>query len=176
MVKRFPRPDARVIAGLMQLRDRELNMPDDSRVLLDVDELPRPWEPASCTSGTRAVIWIWLDEVATWINDQHLWSVSRPGIPECWPDHPHIIHDLAAVACARYYASLTLNPLALETWHRDTLPAFLSRLTERIGDSCQPGEHAPRPRHERDKMFARGRKQRNRRYGADAQSTAEANS
>lgn len=173
MVRPFPEPSPKVRSGLKQLRRHEQDLPSDSNVLDDVDELPRPWDPASCTPDLQSEIWLWLEAVASWINDQHLWSVTRQGIPECWPDHPHVIHDLAVVACARYYASLTANPSALETWHREILPGFLHRLADRLGDSCQPGEHAPPPRREREGAYARRRHQRDLRFGTHAQSVSE---
>jgi hypothetical protein len=115
----------------------------------------------------RSELWAWLDLVAMWVNEQHLWNVTRPGIPECWPAHPHLVHDLAVLACSRYYTSFAVTPAALEDWHRYGLPGFLERLRDRLGDGCQPSKHQPRPRRERDESHAstrvrRGRKQRYR--------------
>ena len=83
-----------------------------------------------------AQLWRWFDQVAVWINTQHLWNVSGPGVPECWSHHQHVVHDLAVVACARYYAALTASPNPLDEWHRYTLPLFLDRLRDRLGEGC----------------------------------------
>ena len=75
--------------------------PPESEVdLRALAQLPRPWDPATCTGRLREELWAWLDQVAIWINEQHLWNVARPGIPECWPAHPHLVHDLAVLACS----------------------------------------------------------------------------
>jgi hypothetical protein len=92
-----------------------------------------------------------------WINEEHSRTVSRPGIPECWPAHPHVAHDLAVLACSRYFTSCAVTPAALEDWHRSNLPAFLERLRGRLGDGCQPGKHMARPRTQRDEAHAEAR-------------------
>jgi hypothetical protein len=86
-----------------------------------------------------------MDEVVAWINEEHTWRTYRV-IPICWDLHPHVVHELATVACLRWEATYARTPAALEEWHRFTLPAFLSRIVDRIGDTgCPPGRHQPSP-------------------------------
>ena len=168
MVQPFPLPGPTIRTAMEQLQQATVEPPADEDELA---QMPRPWDPATCTGQMRSELWAWLELFAMWVNEQHLWNVTRPGIPECWPAHPHVVHDLAVLACSRYYTSFALTPAALEDWHRYGLPGFLERLRDRLGDACQPGRHQPRPRHERDKTHAstrlrRGRKQRYR-YDVD---------
>jgi hypothetical protein len=149
--------------------------PADEEALRELAQMPRPWDPGSCTGLMRSELWAWLDLVAMWLNEQHLWNVTRPGIPECWPAHPHLVHDLAVLACNRYYTSFAVTPAVLEDWHRYALPGFLERLRDRLGDGCQPGKHQPRPRRERDESHAATPKRRGRaqRYRDDVERAGE---
>ncbi len=149
----FPEPGATVLTAMAQLQLASENPPTDEDALAQLAALPRPWDPATCTGRLREELWTWLEQVAAWINTEHLWNVTRPGIPECWPAHPHLVHDLAAVGCSRYYTSYAVTPAALEDWHRNNLPAFLDRIRDRLDTGCQPGHHQPRPRLERDRSF-----------------------
>lgn len=167
MVRPFPEPGPSIRTTMEQLQQATIEPPADEDELRELAQMPRPWDPATCTSLIRTELWSWLDLVAMWVNEQHLWNVTRPGIPECWPAHPHLVHDLAVLACSRYYTSFAATPAALEDWHRYGLPAFLERLRDRLGDGCQPGKHQPRPRRERDESHASqpvrsGRKRRHR--------------
>ena len=72
----------------------------------------------TCAGLMRIELWAWLYVVAMWVDEQHLWNMTRPGIPECWPAHPHVVHDLAVLACSRYCTSFAVTPAALEDWHR----------------------------------------------------------
>lgn len=162
IVRPFPAPGPLVRVAIEQLHSAQMRV-SAGETMTDEDlrrltTLPRPWDPASCSGHLRRELWGWLDEVAIWVNDQHLWALNRPGIPECWPAHPHIAHDLAVLACLRFLAGIGLVPAQVEEWHRFTLPAFLERLRDRLGDGCQPGRHQPPPRRER-----------NDRHDADAQ-------
>ena len=69
----------------------------------------------------------------------------------CWPWHPHVVHDLAVLASTRYLARYAVSPAHLEDWHRVRLPAFLDRLSQRLGGACLSGHHAARPRDDRDR-------------------------
>ena len=167
MVRPFPEPGPTIRTAMEQLQQATVEPPADEEALRELAQMPRPWDPATCTGSMRTELWAWLDMVAMWVNEQHLWNVTRTGIPECWPAHPHLVHDLAVLACSRYYTSFAVTPAALEDWHRYGLPGFLERLRDRLGDGCQPGKHQPRPRNERDETHAsttvrRGRRQRYR--------------
>ncbi|MFJ2758774.1 hypothetical protein ACIO3S_24460 [Nocardioides sp. NPDC087217] len=150
MAEPFPSPAASIRSAMEALQAAAADPPKDEEALRRLVQMPRPWDPATCRGRTRREIWAWLDAVALWINTQHLWNVNRPGIPECWPAHPHLVHDLAVLACSRYYTSFAVTPDSLEDWHRYALAGFLERLRDRLGDGCQPGRHQPRPRRERD--------------------------
>ena len=154
MVRPFPVPGTILRTAMEQLRRAAMDPFATDEELRELAQLPRPWDPGTCTDMMRAELWTWLDLVAMWVNEQHLWNVTRPGIPECWPAHPHLVHDLAGLACTRHYASFAVTPAALEDWHRYGLPAFLERLRDRLGDGCQPTRHQPRPRNERDESHA----------------------
>ena len=52
---------------------------------------------------------------------------SRHTSPACWPEHPHLVHDLAVLADQRRRAGPAITSDALEDWHRYALPAFLDR-------------------------------------------------
>ena len=156
MVRPFPKPGPTIRAAMQQLQQAVVEPPAEDEVDL-LAQMPRPWDPATCTGQMRSELWAWLDLVAMWVNEQHLWNVTRPGIPECWPAHPHVVHDLAVLACSRYNTRYAVTPAALEDWHRYGLPNFLERLRDRLGDACQPGRHQPRPRHERDESHASSR-------------------
>lgn len=174
MVTPFPLPGRRLSAALDQLHLATLNPPESEEDLLQIANLPRPWDPGTCTGPVRQELWEWLDEVASWINEEHLWSVHKSGIPECWPDHPHIVHDLALLACNRLDAAYKVTPAALEEWTRYALPSFLDRLRDRAGDGCAPGRHQPAPRAERDRQFSsvRVRDGRLERFKDDVDRTA----
>jgi hypothetical protein len=171
MVQPFPEPGHAICTTMEQLQLAAATPPTSEAELLALAQLPRPWDPATCSGPVRAELWVWLDLVAAWVNEQQLWNVTRPGIPECWPAHPHLVHDLAVLACGRYYASFAVTPAALEDWHRYTLPSFLEQLRDRLGDGCQPQRHQPRPRGERDESYCapRARQFREQVFGADQQ-------
>jgi hypothetical protein len=175
MVRPFPEPGPTIRTAMEQLQMASIEPPADEEALRELAQMPRPWDPGSCTGLMRSELWAWLELVATWLNEQHLWNVARPGIPECWPAHPHLVHDLAVLACNRYYTSFAVTPAVLEDWHRYALPGFLERLRDRLGDGCQPGKHQPRPRRERDESHAATAKRRGRaqRYRDDVERADE---
>lgn len=176
IVRPFPEPGAALRAAMAQLQHANLDAPVDDQAVHGLTQMPRPWDPGSCTGRIRSELWTWLDQVAMWVNEQHLWNVTRPGIPECWPAHPHLVHDLAVLACSRYFTRFAVTPAALEDWHRHQLPGFLERLRDRLGDGCQPSKHQPRPRRERDESHAaeHNHRAREQRYTDDVNQTGGA--
>jgi hypothetical protein len=148
LVQPFPRPGPLVQDRLEKLLRAAVGIPVEQAE--NMLTLERPWDPGACTGALRRELWHWLDHVAFWINTQHLWNAVGPGVPECWTFHPHVVHDLAVIACARYIAARSSTPTAMDEWHRYTLPLFLDRLDRRLGEGCPPGRHAPRPRADRD--------------------------
>lgn len=136
----------------------------------DLDALPRPWEPASCPTHTRKALWQWIDEAASWINHEHGWAVART-IPGCWPQHPHLAHELAVLVVLRWQAHLSLTPDPLEEWHRWTLPTFHDRLRQQIGaNGCPPGKHQDWPSSSRQASFGECYSERLAVFDKDARS------
>lgn len=99
--------------------------------------LPRPWDPPTCLKPElRRELWAWLDEVVTWFNHEYVWDHNAGMIPACWPQHPHLVHEIAVLADQRRRASLDPTSSALEEWHRYSVPGFLERLKTRTKNSC----------------------------------------
>jgi hypothetical protein len=111
-----------------------------------------------------------VDEVVGWINEDYTWGVDRL-IPVCWLDHPHIVHELATVACLRWIAGVAAHPGLLEEWHRTALPQFLDRICLRIGPTgCPPGRHQPQPGAGRNRLYRTetAQQERRHRFGSEA--------
>ncbi len=170
IVAPFPRPSAVVETAMIELLLATAVPPSSEAERRAVADLPRPWDPAGCQGILRQDIWQWLDQVVAWVNEEHTWRPDRT-IPICWTQHPHIVHDLATVACLRHQAGRSAeSPTALDDWHRYALPMFLDRIVARIGDTgCPPGRHTDNPGASRASMYRNDeqRVRRQRRYLAD---------
>lgn len=106
---------------------------------------PRPWSWATLTSGQARELVGQLDRFADHhnatyvVNDKHL-------ILGCWPLHPGLAHELAALYGAwvtAFSGGLSSAELAL-AWHDRWLPGFHDRLPGWYGvgtDVCRPGQH-----------------------------------
>ena len=163
MATPFPAPSPLIVDALDQLRLAALSPPEDDKELRRLAMLPHPWDPAACPPELRCVIYTWLDDVVAWINEDHTWRVDRV-IPNCWPDHPHIVHELAVVACLRFEADYAITAAVLEEWHRYTLTMFLDRITVRVGATgCPPGKHQPHPGQSRNTIYRGANESRTRR-------------
>ena len=140
----FPRPGRLVEYAYRELSIAANGTPEQIEALGDTRGLPRPWDPPSCTHpNLRLELWAWLDDVVTWINHEHIWDTNG-FIPSCWPEHPHLVHDLAVLADQRRRAGMAHTSDALEDWHRHALPAFLERMTARLKSHCENGhQHWP---------------------------------
>ena len=111
--------------------------PREKEQIGDPALLARPWDPATCHHpALRAEIWAWLDAVVSWINHEYVWDHTVGMIPPCWPQHPHLVHEIAVLADGRRRASLDVTSNTLEEWHRYCLPAFFERLRGRIKNGC----------------------------------------
>ena len=150
---------------LVALAYRELGIaangpPDQAKKLGDPALLPPPWDPPSCTHpDLRLEVWVWLEDVVTWINHEYVWDTAA-FIPTCWPQHPHLVHDLAVLADQRRRAGRAQTSDALDDWHRYALPGFLDRMTARLKTHCEDG-HQPWPstsRHARHSSDAHRRR------------------
>lgn len=135
----FPKPPHEVRRALEQLRLAE----DAGLEPTGLPLLDRPWDPATCSPSVRQQLWPWLDDVAAWLNHTYAWQTSH-AIPSCWPTHPHLVQELAVLACLRITAA-ALTPHGLEEWHRYALPTFHARMSERLGTGCPPGRHTDWP-------------------------------
>ncbi len=140
----FPRPGRLVDHAYRELSISVNGTPEQIKALGDLRRLPRPWDPPTCTHpDLRLEVWVWLDDVVTWLNHDHIWDTDG-FIPSCWPEHPHLVHDLAVLADQRRRAGMAHTSDALEDWHRYALPAFLDRMRDRLKSHCENG-HQPWP-------------------------------
>ena len=140
----FPRPGRLLEHAYWELAIAANGTPEQVKALGDLRRLPRPWDPPTCTHpDLRLELWVWLDDVVTWVNHEYVWD-TEAFIPSCWPEHPHLVHDLAVLADQRRRAGTANTSDALEDWHRYALPAFLDRMTARLKSHCESG-HQPWP-------------------------------
>ena len=141
----FPLP-TKVLASAFA--DLQIARSDDERAkqaLGPLSALARPWDPSTCPPSLRAELWTWLDRVVRWINHEYTWQPDRV-LASCWPAHPHIVHELAVLACLRLAAGHALTADAMEDWHRYALPSFFDRMISRLGGApCQPRLHRSWP-------------------------------
>jgi hypothetical protein len=56
--------------------------------------------------------------------------------PPCWPQHPHLVHEIAVLADQRRRAGLAPTSDALDEWHRYSLPSFTERMKTRLRNHC----------------------------------------
>lgn len=150
---RFPMPSGLIQCALDELRIAAAAKGESDDEIVRVATLPRPWDPPTCSVELRRSIYEWLDAVVGWINEEHTWRTERV-VPICWDQHPHIVHELAPVAFLRLDAGLARRADGLEQWHRVTLPDFLKRVSDRIGETgCAPGKHQPSPGQGRNAIY-----------------------
>lgn len=151
MVRPFPRPGQRVHLAYRELHLAVNGTVEQKEAIGPANQLPRPWDPATCEDPElRDQLWAWFDEVVLWLNHEHTWDLLGT-IPTCWPQHPHLIHEVAVLADQRRRAALALNSDPLEDWHRYTLPAFTERMRGRLKNHCEEGHQSwpGRSRHTR---------------------------
>jgi hypothetical protein len=153
LARTFPLPNPDVGFHLSELQRLAAIEAPTELELRRLAALARPWDPPNCPPELRRHVYSWLDEVVAWINEDHTWRVDRV-VPACWPQHPHIVHELATVACLRWSAGCTASATPLEEWHRVTLPLFLERIAQRVGpNACPPGRHQPHPGAGRSQLY-----------------------
>jgi hypothetical protein len=145
IVRDFPAPTKLLASAFAQLQIARSDDEEAKKALGALSELARPWDPASCPPLLRKELWVWLDGVVGWLNHEYTWQADRV-IPSCWPAHPHIVHEIAVLACLRLSAGHALTADAMEDWHRYVVPGFFDRMLARLGGSpCQPGSHKAWP-------------------------------
>jgi len=145
------------------------------RALGNPAQLPRPWDPGTIIDPQlRYETWLWLDDVVTWFNHEHVWNLGAGYIPACWPQHPHLVHEIAVLADLRRLATIALTSHALEEWHRYAVPTFLDRLRQRTHDGCDP-DHTHWPGRTKHTRHLAARPAHLNAYGNDCEDTAELN-
>jgi hypothetical protein len=114
---------------LVHLAYRELDLATNSaqdQLLAprDLGNLQRPWDLANCrTPQLRREVWSLLEAMVTWLNHEYIWDVADV-IPPCWPQHPHLVHEIAVLADQRRHAGLALTSDAFGEWHRYSMPSL----------------------------------------------------
>jgi hypothetical protein len=137
LVQPFPQPGRLVQLAYRQLDLATSRQQDHLLPLHDLPNLQRPWDPTTCqTLQLRREVWSWLEAVVTWLNHEHVWDVADV-IPPCWPQHPHLVHEIAVLADQRHRAGHALTSDPLEEWHRHSLPSFTERMKTRLRNHCQ---------------------------------------
>jgi len=53
------------------------------------------------------------EDVVTWLNREYVWDVGAV-IPGCWPQHPHLVHEIAVLADQRRRAGASLTSDTIE--------------------------------------------------------------
>jgi hypothetical protein len=168
LVQPFPAPGQLVALAYRELDLAANGSAEQIRALGDVRLLPRPWDPATCrTPQLREQLWAWLEAVVAWLVSEYVWDVAD-AIPACWPEHPHLVHEVAVVADQRRRAGHAFTSDALEEWHRYNLPAFTERMKARLRNHCEDG-HQPWPANGRYTRYTAesNRRAREDRYAAD---------
>lgn len=144
MVLPFPQPGERVRLAYWELHVAVNGTPEEQKALGPHSQLPRPWEPSTCTDpGLRYQLWEWLEQVVMWLNHEYTWD-AHALVPPCWPEHPHLVHEIAVIADQRRRSVLAKTSDALEEWHRYCLPTFVDRMQGRLRGRCDDA-HAPWP-------------------------------
>jgi hypothetical protein len=163
LIQPFPQP-----GRLVQLAYRELDLAtrrqqDHLLPLRDLANVPRPWDLGTCeTPQLRKEVWSWLEAIVTWLNHEYVWDVADV-IPPCWPQHPHLVHEIAVLADQRHRAGQALTGEALEEWHRYSLPSFTERDADATaeplsrGSSVVAGQGPLHPPHRRSELPQAGR-------------------
>jgi len=144
LVLPFPLPGGPELSAAYKELHLAVHGDDETKDLIgDPALLPRPWDPPTCRKRQlRQELWTWLDEVVTWFNTEYVWDPTSGMIPPCWPQHPHLVHEIAVLADQRRRAGIDTSSNSLEEWHRYTVPAFLDRLQKRTRSHCDEHHQA----------------------------------
>jgi hypothetical protein len=150
LVQPFPAPGKLVALAYRELDRAAAGSAEQIRALGDARLLPRPWEPATFrTPQLRQQLWLWLEAVVAWLVTEYVWEAADT-IPACWPQHPHLVHEIAVLADQRRRAGHAFTSDALEEWHRYSLPAFTERMKNAAAEPLRgrpPGLACERPPH-----------------------------
>ena len=170
IIRPFPMPHtAALVRAYDNLYVAENGTEQQQRALGNPGMLPKPWDPGTIVDPQlRYETWLWLDDVVTWFNHEHVWNLHAGHIPACWPHHPHLVHEIAVLADQRRNATLAIHSDTLEDWHRYSVPAFLERLKQRTHDGCET-QHADWPGRSRYNRHAAAAAARNTVFSADSE-------
>lgn len=151
----FPLPDGPELSAAYKDLHLAAHGDDETKAIIgDPALLPRPWDPPTCRKRQlRQELWEWLDEVVTWFNSEYVWDPTAGMIPPCWPQHPHLVHEIAVLADQRRRAGIDTSSNSLEEWHRYSVPAFIDRLRQRTKSHCDEF-HQPSPARSRQARHA----------------------
>ena len=97
----FPKPSSMLRQAFKELDTLAYGSDAEKAALGDPQALARPWDPSSVVNPRlRQQLWEWLDRVVVWVNHEYGW---RPEdlIPECWPQHPALVREIAVLADLR---------------------------------------------------------------------------
>ena len=116
-----------------------------SQLAADGGKLDLPWSFDSCTPDLLHE----LGETLTgWVLDYNdsLVTQVKHLIPECWPMHPGLAREIAAIYShwMRAFHSTHAVPYDATAFFERTLPGFQSRITGWLGpesDACLAGNH-----------------------------------
>lgn len=106
---------------------------------------PRPWTWASLTLGQARELTEQLDRFAEHHNRSYVVD-DRHLILACWPQHPGLAHELAALygTWVTAFCSGLASPELAMGWFDRWLPGFHARLPHWYGvgtEVCRPGQH-----------------------------------
>lgn len=153
-IRQFPLPPTSLIE-LGEMRKRMAKLLDGGAGWDDIlseiapydapDNVPAPWDPATLEDDMLEDWWRWADVVVAWINAQACWSAAT-FIPDCWPQHPHIVHEIGTLAWARYTVRTDDTAVRLSEWQKYDLPMFFDRLHRHLAHtSCLSSGHTKYP-------------------------------
>lgn len=173
LVLPFPKAGPCVEQAYWELSEAATGSEAAKAIIGRPEDLARPWDPPTCGGyNLRQELWLWFNDVVDWINHEYVWDPNDI-IPTCWPQHPHLVHEIAVLADRRRSAGLALTSHDLEYWHRDTLPQFTQRMRQRATAHCEK-EHHPWPGQSRynRQLSTQARSERFQVLDADLQSAS----
>lgn len=139
----FPDVTPRMAKVFTQLRILAIGGRNAEDLRSDGEIIPRLWDITSIHDpDLRFDTWKWLEAFVYWFNTQHTWY-SHDQIPPCWPEHHHLVREIATLADQRRTAGEAPTSTPLDEWHRYTIPNFLER-TRTARQGCE-NDHVPWP-------------------------------
>ena len=143
----FPMPDSELIREAYWDLYLSENGTDGAEARSDeADQLPRPWDIATCTDpDLRRDVWEWYEQFVTWFNHEYVWDPAAGMIPPCWPlpPAPRPRHRRPRRPAPHDRASHQ-QQLASKNGTATPSPPSSARLRERIKQHCDDN-HQPWP-------------------------------